>query len=39
MRFKDLLEMLGKLDLYGKHIRVVHNVYREQTICVREWDQ
>ena len=28
-------EMLGKLDIHGKDIRIVGNLYWEQTACMR----
>lgn len=34
IRQKDLFELLDKLDLFGKYIRIISNIYREQTPCI-----
>lgn len=34
VQHKDLFELLGKLDLFGKDIRIIHSIYWKQTICI-----
>lgn len=35
VRRKDLFEMLGKLDPFGKDVRIIENLYWEQPAYVR----
>lgn len=32
---KDLLELLGHLDIFGNDIRIIQNLYWQQTACIR----
>lgn len=32
---KDLLERLSNLDIFGKDARIIKNLYRHQTTCIR----
>ena len=35
VQHEELLGMLGKLDIHGKDLRIVRNLYWEQTACMR----
>lgn len=32
---KNLFELLGKLNLYEKDVRLIHNIYWEQITCMQ----
>lgn len=35
VRHKELIELLGKFDLIGKYIKIMKNLYGEQTDYIR----
>lgn len=34
VKHEELFEILEKLDFHGKAIQIIHNLYREQAVCV-----
>ena len=35
VQHEELLEILGKLDIHGKDLRILRNLFWEQTACMR----